>query len=299
MPADAVTRVPVLRAAERWLFAPGDARRLVAVRTGLSLLLAWRLSRGVYLALAGQPEALFRPISFMRVFGAMPGRGVVLAVQIAGVAAALAAAARLRPRVTLPVAWAAGVFLGGMHTSIGKVMHNELLLLLALVPFLFAPDPRGARGRSVRLGWPVRTAMAAVALVYLFTGLAKLVESGPAWVTSDNLRWALYASSETQAAPNPVALFVADRPVLARLAAAGILAIELGFPVALVSAVTRRAFVAGAVAFHAGTWLAMGLDYWAWVGTVLVVFVDWPGLARRLASSRSRPAGEQRKRAPV
>src|SRR5262245_7266511 len=51
---------------EGWLFAPGDPRRLAAVRIGLCALLAARLASGPYPELATQPPALFRPISFLR-----------------------------------------------------------------------------------------------------------------------------------------------------------------------------------------------------------------------------------------
>src|SRR5439155_4214471 len=84
--------------AEAWLFAPGDARRLAALRIGLCGLLAIRLSRGSYRSLAGQPSSLFRPRSFMHLFASMPPGQVVLAVQIVAVAAALFAAVGWRAR---------------------------------------------------------------------------------------------------------------------------------------------------------------------------------------------------------
>ena len=70
----------------------------------------------------------------------------------------------------------------------------------------------GPPARSVRYGWPVRTEMVVVAGAYFFVGFAKLMFSGPAWVTSGNMRWVLYASSDAHAVPNGVALFIADRP---------------------------------------------------------------------------------------
>src|SRR5438105_5927872 len=72
------------RRANTWMFTPGDARRLAAVRIGLCALLAARIGRGIYRDLASQPPALFRPVSFMRLLGGMPGRGVVIGLQAAG-----------------------------------------------------------------------------------------------------------------------------------------------------------------------------------------------------------------------
>ena len=274
----------LLTRAEAWLFAPGDARRLAAVRIGLCGLLATRLSRGSYVSLAGQPASLFRPRSFMHLFGSMPSRQVVLTIQIVAITAAVLAAIGLRARVTLPLAWAGALFLNGMATSVGKIVHNDVLLLLCLVPLLAAPvadaspvDAKKGRTRpagwSVRHGWPVRTAMVVAAGAYFFTGLAKVVFSGPAWVLTSNMRWVLYASSDAHATPNHFALLIADRPLLAHGVAALTLLVELGFPVVLFRARAAWFFVPGAVALHAAIGATMGLDYSAWAITVLVVFV--------------------------
>jgi hypothetical protein len=305
-----------MRRLEAWLFAPGDPRRLAVVRIGLCGLLAVRLATGPYAELASQPAALFRPISFLRVLERMPPRGLVLAVQALALAGAVLAAAGLWTRVALPLAWAAALPLVAMTSSLGKVVHNDVLLLLCLVPLLPAPagaawsldarrrtppgpDPPGhplgvpRTSPGVAFGWPVRTAMVVVAGAYFFSGLAKLLHAGPAWVTSGNLRWVLYASSDQQPAPNPYALFVADRPVLAHLLAAATLAVELGFPLVLWRPRLAWLFLPAAVAMHAGIWLAMRLDYSAMAATALLVVVDWPSLAARLhptAAPRGQPA---------
>ena len=288
-----------MRRIEAWLFAPGSARRLAVARIGLASLLAIRISREIYLNLAGQPEALFRPLSFMHVFATMPSRHIVLMAQIVGVVSAVLAAIGLRARVTLPLAWTCGVLLNGMATSIGKVVHNDVMLILCLVPLLpartsdvWSVDSLLARYRpgrarrpapefAVSYGWPVRTALVSAAGAYFFTGLAKIVFSGPAWVLSGNLRWVLYAASDARATPNALSLFIADRPWLAHVVALGTLAIELGFPVVLWKARLAWFFVPGAVSLHLAIWATLGLDYSAWAATVLILFVDWPRVVDR------------------
>jgi hypothetical protein len=289
-----------LRAVDAWLFAPGTDRRVAAVRIGLSAILAERLFRPVYGALATQPAPLFQPRSFMHLFASMPGHGVVLALQVIGVTAAILAAAGLRARVTLPVAWLCGMVLIGMTTSLGKVAHNDVPLLLCMVPLLAAAtsdawsvdaflarrrgDGHPARGprRSVRYGWPVHTGMVVMAGAYFFAGLAKLVFSGPAWVLSDNVRWLLYASSDAHAVPNGFALLIAGRPWLAHLVAATTLVLETAFPVVLWRPHAAWVFLPGVVLVHVAIWRAMGLDYSAWIGTAVVVFVDWEAVGRTL-----------------
>jgi hypothetical protein len=285
-----VGRVPLARV-EGWLFADGDPRRLAAVRIGLCGLLAVRLASGPYAELATQPPALFRPISFLRLLDRMPSPEAVAALQALALAAAVLATVGLLTRVTLPLAWLAALPLVAMTSSLGKVVHNDVLLLLCLVPLL--PSPAGAAwsldarqrpvaARGALFGWPVRTAMVVVAGAYFFSGLAKLLHAGPAWVASGNLRWVLYAASDTQPQPNPFALFVADRPLLAHLVAAATLAVELGFPLVLWRPRLAWLFVPAVLAMHAGIGLAMHLDYRVMAATVLVVLVDWPALADRL-----------------
>jgi len=293
-------------AADGWLLAPGSARRLAAVRMGLCAMLAERVARGIYMDLAAQPHALYRPVSFMRLVGGMPGRGTVAALQGAAVVAAIMAAIGLRARIALPVAWTCALVLNGMATSAGKVVHNDVLLLLAMIPLLFAPlsdrwsaDALLARRHgavpgndtSPRYGWPVRSAMAVVAGVYFLIGLNKVILSGPAWVLSGNLRWVLYAASDVRRVPNGFALFIADRPILAHVMAGAALGIELAFPLVLWSRKLRPFLVGGVVALHLGIMVAMGLDYTAWIVTDIVVFVDWPKALHQVNAVRRRVEG--------
>jgi hypothetical protein len=299
-----------MRRAEAWLFAPGDPRRLAVLRIGLCGLLAVRLATGPYAELASQPAALFRPISFLRVLERMPPEGLVVALQALAVAAAVLATAGLWARVTLPLAWAAALPLVAMTSSLGKVVHNDVLLLLCLVPLLPAPTsavwavvrpggrkapPRTPPSPGIAFGWPVHTAMVVVAGAYFFSGLAKLLHAGPAWVTSGNLRWVLYASSDQQPTPNPYALFVADRPALAHLLAAATLVVELGFPLVLWRPRLAWLFLPAAVALHAGIGLAMRLDYSVMAATAVLVMVDWPAVADRLqpAADTTQPTRKE------
>ena len=291
------------RRLEGWLFAPGDPRRLAAVRIGLCALLVVRLARGTYPELATQPPALFRPISFLRLLERMPSPETVAVLQALAMAAGVLAMVGLLTRVTLPLAWLAALPLVAMTSSLGKVVHNDVLLLLCLVPLLVSPAgaawsldarQRPGAGRGGAFGWPVRTAMVVVAGAYFFSGLGKLLHAGPAWVASGNVRWVLYASSDSQPVPNPFALFVADRPLLAHLVAAATLAVELGFPLVLWRPRLVWLFVPAVLGMHAGIGLAMHLDYTAMATTVLVVMVDWPALADRLRHPDPVPAEGRR-----
>lgn len=306
-----------MSAVERWFFVRGDARRLAAVRIGLFSLLAWRLATNDYAAVAGQPAALFDPVSLLKLLSAMPSHDVALAVQVVGVLAALCAAAGLVPRASFPLALGCSIFLNLMLNATGKIIHNDVVLTLCLLPLVASPRaasrswklalPVGLRRRrhdveaplwGEAYGWPLRTAMVVIALSYFLVGMQKLRYSGIEWVASDNLRWVLFASSDAHADPNEIALFVAGHAWLAHLLAAGTIALEVGFPLCLLLPRLRLVFVPGVISLHLGIYLAMGLDYSAQALSVLIVFVDWPlALAwlgsRQLAGAMERPAREE------
>jgi hypothetical protein len=293
--------VRLIRRLDEAYLAPGSSHALGCVRTGLAALLGLRLAVGPYAALAGQPDALFVPTPPVAWLPSMPPVWVIVAVQIAGVVAAIACVAGRRSRLTFAVAWLALLFLAGLRGSLGKVLHNDVLLLLTAVPLLAATtDARpGDDRRSPAFGWPVRAALAVAAAVYLLAGVQKLRHSGLPWVTSDNMRWVLYGGAASGRAPTEaIALAIADRPWASHLAAAGILGLELAAPVALAVRRWRPWFAAAAVALHLGTWLTLGLDYWGWAVTIMVVAAPWDRLSPVLGRSGRAPAAAAPARSP-
>ena len=291
------------------MFVVEDARRLAAVRIGLCTLLAVRLADADYGVVAGQPAALFQPHGYMTLLDRMPSQSAATALQVAGVVAALLAAAGLMVVVSLPVGIGCALVLNGMLNSAGRVIVGDAVLVLCLIVLagcgraageawsiraptwrvrtwtgrgagagpprsapIAAPPPIAGR----RYGWPIRTAMVAIALAYFFAGYQKWRHSGIAWVTSDNIRWILYAANDAKRHPNGVARFVADRTGLAHVIAAAALLLETSFPLVLLVPRLRWVLISGAVAMHIGVWLALGLDYSAQALTVVIVFVDWP-----------------------
>ena len=266
------------------LFGPGTARRMLVTQAALAAVIGLRIALGPYLDLTGQPSALFRPVWFLRMLDAMPGTTAIVALQVVGGAAAALAVVGWRRRASLPVAWVCLLVLAGLRSSRGKFMHNDALLLLAAVPFLLAPAARWRdQARSVRFGWPVHTATVVVAGAYVFSGLAKLTHSGPDWVFTDNLRYVLYQAADGGKVHFPeLTTWLADQAGLDHWLAAGVLLFELTFAAVLFGAQrTSYAYAAGAVALHTGTWLALGLDYWAWAAVAAVVLVDWSPVVER------------------
>jgi hypothetical protein len=280
--------VNVARRIDRWMFAPEPPARLHGAITVLALAIGLRLALSPFGGLAGQPAALFDPPWFLSWLDRMPGRDVIVTLQVVGTGAALLAALGKYRRVTFATAWIALLVLAGWRASRGKIQHNDLLLLLAAVPFLAAAADTSWRERAAgsRFGWPVHCGMAVAAIAYSCSGVAKLLGSGSAWVLSDNMSNILYDGARApKTHAGDLARWIGDHGTLARLIALGTILFEIGFPLALVYVRLRPFAVAGAIALHGAIFLLLGLDYSAWAATVVALFVDWSYFSTVIARS--------------
>jgi hypothetical protein len=261
------------------------AGALGAARLALAVVLGLRLALSPFAAAVGQPDALWRPRGTGLLFPTAPPAAVVLGLQVVGVAGATLYVWRRR-LPPLVVSWACLLLLAGLRTSLGKVLHNDALLLLAAGPVLLAGSGRG--GRSVAAGAvaddPARTGLDAAAAIvivsYFCTAWWKLVHAGPAWALSDNLRWALASGRGGSRWPAFTSWLVAHPAVCVALAC-GILALELGAPILWLRPRLAPWYVAGAALLHAGTWVVLGLDYWVHLAIVALVLLPWARMRRR------------------
>jgi hypothetical protein len=274
---------------QQFLWGPESGARLLVVHVGLSLLIGLRIVMGPYRQLAGTPSELVDPVPLLFWIDGMPTLGVIVGLQMVGGLAAAAAVVRWRVRWTFAIAWVCYLVLAGLRGSRGKVMHNDLLLIWASAPFLLAPVTVSLRDRVARqrYGWPIRAAIAIVALIYFFAGYHKLRRSGPGWVIGDNmsniLRW---GPSIGETPWEGLAYWMANTPWAAHGAAAFIVGLEVTFLLVLAYPRLRPWYALAAVVLHTGTWLLLGLDYWAWAITVPLVLIDWPAAVQRARQRR-------------
>lgn len=266
--------IAALRRADADLTAPGPARILVVVRTLLALIIGFRLTFRWWSQAARIPDALWDPVFLASWMHATPSRGFLWTLQAIGLAAVVLAVARVRAQPAFVVAWLCHATLCAVWSSAGKIMHNDVMLLSASFPLLFAPAPRRADDDTVdeRWGWGPRACLAVVAFVYFATGIQKLRHSGLIWVTGPNMRWVLY-SAEYARAPG-LGRWLADAGWPTHLFAAGALLLELLAPVLLWWRRTRPFFPLLSLAMHGSIWLLMGLDYYGWWTATMAV--TWP-----------------------
>lgn len=257
---------------------------LAAARLALAVVLGLRLALSPFAAAVGQPQALWQPRGTGLIFRAPPPVALVCALQIVGVAGVGLYLWRRR-LATLALGWMCLLVLAGLRTSLGKILHNDVLLLLAAVPLLLAGAPRRGLGGGgadrpgvtlddVEARRGLDAAAAIVLLSYFSAGWWKVLRSGPAWAFSDNLRWSLAAGRAGSRWPGLTSWLVAH-PVVCSSLAVGLLVLELSAPLLWFQPRLVPLFVAAAVVMHGGTWLVLGLDYWAHLATVALVLLPW------------------------
>lgn len=247
---------------------------LATARLALAVVVGLRLALSPFTAVVGQPEPLWHPRGIGQVFATPPPVGLIVALQALGVAGA--AGYVWRRRLTpLVLAWACLLLLAAVRTSLGKILHNDVLLVLVAGPLLLAgaePDDDAARTG-------LDSAAAIVLLSYFCAGWWKLLRSGLDWATSDNLRWAL-AGGRGGARWRALSDWLIAHPAVCIALAMALLALELVAALVWLRPSVAPFFVAAAGLMHAATWLVLGLDYWAHLAAMALVLVPWARMRR-------------------
>jgi len=216
--------------------------------------------------------------------------------------AAATGAVGLWSRASFAIVTAVGLWFWMLPEMAGAVFHYHHLLWLSA---LLAVSPCGdalsidrwraaRRGvpppveRHLLYGAPLRIAWILIGFVYFFPGAWKVASSGWAWIWSDNLRDHLWAKWAQMPSYRPL-LRIDRYPVLLRLGALFVVALELSFGVLVLFRRTRLVAIAAAFAFHQMTAWFMGLRFPAlWL--CFTIFVDWTPIAAWLRARLRRPA---------
>jgi len=200
----------------------------------------------------------------------------------------------------MAVSFLLGVYLLGLPHNFGQTYHFDALLVLAMG--ILACSRAGdawsvdawLKGRSDvqpsgEYTWPVRAIWVAMSLVFFAAGLAKLRYGGLEWITSNNmsilLTRAFYHASDADPLTR-AGLAIARRHWLSSALAASTVAIELGFPLALVSRRARMLFVPAAFCMLVGIRVLMGPTFGGFL-LATVFWIPWERIAVRVDLRRS------------
>jgi len=285
---------------EPWL-RPADPRALAACRLIL-FGLAWPGFRfGSQAAFAefegttwraiGIPSVLHVPLFGPDALRAI-GVGVTLATGLSLFGLGYRFAAPLAALLKLYSSW--------VGQSAGKINHGSLLftLVLFVIAFSHASDAwsvdalvrrlrrRPQPERSAEYGWPVRFIALMVVTMYGAAGLTKLIQSGPAWAFSDNLRTLFLAHHFTHHPPTQLGVWLADYPTLCRVLAFLSLCLELTSPLALFSRYYYRIVLPSLAALQLMIWLTLGVLFRE-MAVVFACLLPWGALIERLDSLTS------------
>lgn len=280
---------------ERFWFAPGDPLNLAAARVVLALQALWILLSRDVPALSGLPAPFWSDVNRAARWRYLLWEGhpgIEAGVQALALLALAGVLLGVRARACCLAAGLLLYHLAPLQTLFytpspwpkGLTLCVPGLIALALAPCDRALALRRGSGAAAdwEYGWALRLVMFLVAQPYLASGWAKLVHGGLAWASSENIRaWLLLSNLDDQLAPFSAAgLWLADRPLLCLAMGVAGLVFDLVFVTAVVSRRARRILVPLALVFHAA--ILFTQNYAFLTAPLLLVFVDWAALARRV-----------------
>ena len=251
----------------RFWFEPGSAANLGFCRLVAAGLIFLQFDAGGYRDWHEIDAVLWMPTPLFDLLGLRPaGADAMTALARLCSTALLLTALGLATRWSAAVAAVLALYLLGVPHNYGKVFHSDGVVPLILVVLAVARSGDAwsldrllsrVRGRVARpdhaeYTWPVRLVWLLTALVFFAAGVAKLRLGGLEWMLSDQLSATLIGQHYRPVAPSTsIGLWIAAQPALCLLSAAGILAVELLAPLALVSTIARAVLVPALVAFTA------------------------------------------------
>jgi hypothetical protein len=243
-------------------------------------------AREDFSAWGGVSDAFWIPISLFSALHIKPvDPGTLTALQAIWRVALGLSAVGIATSASMAVSFVVGLYLLGLPHNFGQTYHFDAVLVIAIgiLACSRAGDAwsvdawlkgGGDAPPSGEYTWPVRAIWVAVSLVFFAAGLAKVRYGGLEWITSDNmsilLTRAMYHVSDADPLTR-VGLAIANNHWLSSALAAAAVAIELGFPLTLISRKAQMVFVPAAFGMLLGIRVLMGPTF----GGFLIAFVFW------------------------
>jgi hypothetical protein len=252
---------------------PADRKNFAAMRIIVALNALWLvLSRPDLPELSLWPPQFFSHISrtaMIRFFALRLPAGIDWTLYVILPALLVAVAFGIQTRYTALAAalllyrFAALEPLVGTISGLWFTCFTHLILGLL---FIAAASERDDR-------WPVTAFQALFALYYFFCGLSKITTGGLHWASAANFRAAILAQQTREIFWTPWADRIASHGDLCVVLGITTLALELLFPIVLISKSARKVIVPAMLLGHLGIALSMGLLFLNW--PLLLIYVDF------------------------
>jgi hypothetical protein len=267
---------------ERACFPPTPARRLGALRVVVgAYALVYLLVRLPHLLrFAGYDPAYFAPVGLLACLDAPLPAGLYRGAVALTVALAVPFLLGFAHRVLAPLFALLLLAVLTYSSSFGKILHTDNLLVLHVGVLALGPSAdalsisarRGdARARASatavhgRYGWPIRLVCAVTVLTYFLAGVAKLRESGLAFIDGETLRnyvaFDNVRKAELGSVHSPLGAALLGFPRLFSFLALASFGLELGAPLALLSRRLGRVWSVAVWGFHLGVLALMAIGF--------------------------------------
>lgn len=208
----------------------------------------------------------------------------------------------LATRASTAAAAVLGYYVLGVYTF-GREAHAEAIAvsLMAIMACSRAGDAlsldralflrsRPPPAPSGEYRWPIQAARLAIAFVFLGAGISKFRHSGLAWITTDNLRnWIVERTYDQGRVRSGLSTWVGRSPLLCKLLAAGTVALECLFPLALFSRRAALVLIPAAVGMLAGFSLILGPTFVELGAAAIIFWLPWDRLGRGAPPTPAAP----------
>jgi len=289
--------------------------RIFAVACQLCLLLAFhRYSMGHFEVLYGMPEALYDPITILKLFllpfgwGYRPSPQVIQIVYYVTMLSGVTALIGFRTSISLWIFALGNMFLISYMYSHGDFHHTEAPLMIALVILALGPsgrtlsvdqwlrERRSATPAAHDLltaegpfaGWPIRLIQWLFVLIYLSAIMSKLVyEGGLEWLNGYTLQY--YLIQDTLRKGTLLGGWFAQHHTLVLLSQYLVVTFQATFALCVIFPKLRWIYVPIGLGFHIANWVALQAPFPEWMA-LYAVFIPWRdaiGIARRHLATRA------------
>lgn len=270
---------------QRWnefWFRPSSRLALDVTRIILVLQSLWiLLSRPALATVVKWPDVFWSgvPQHLALRFGLTRSFAVEESLYVAAIIALLLSLTR---RFSRPACFASALLLYHLAPLEEIITASPLTMFRGLTQplfgLLFVAVARPSSVPSFENRWPVAGAQLSMALTYFLAALSKLHDAGIAWAVGPNVR-AIAVSFWTWGVRAPWAPWLIHSDALCWVIAIGTMAVELAFPVVLVSRSANKVLVPLAAISHLVIVESLGVFFLS--VPLLLLFVDWEWVAER------------------